>query len=297
MSRITKGLIAYLVIVAVLSGAFIAGVRALGRSGAYLAGFYMLTPALAAVITRAFFYEEKFRDAGLKVGRWQDYLHFWLGGIGIAAVNYLAFTISGAIHWDFSGKAFLAQLDKILAASGQQMPLPEGMAPRAMLLLYTLGGLTIFNIFPGIIFGFGEEFGWRGFLFPALYRIRPWAGFIAGGLIWFLWHLPLSLLAPTVSSYPAVVDALRLLFLALGSIATFTVLAYAYAETGNIFIPSLLHGTVNNASRAFSYWVSLDNQALADISPAVSMIAIVLALYKTGRFKAFEKLEKAGEPS
>ncbi len=297
MSRNTKGLIAYLIIVTLLSGAFIAGARALGRSGAYLAGFYMFTPALAAVITRAFFYEEKFRDAGLKLGRWQDYLYFWLGGIGIAAVNYLAFTIAGAIHWDFSGEAFLAQLDKILAASGQQMPLPKGMTPRAMLFLYTIGGLTIFNIFPGIIFGFGEEFGWRGFLFPTLYRIRPWAGFIVGGLIWFLWHLPLSLLSPAVSSYPAVVDALRILFLALGSIATFTVLAYAYVKTGNIFIPSILHGTINNASRAFSYWVSIDNQALADISLAVSMIIIVLALYKTGQFKAFEKLEKTGEPS
>lgn len=296
MSRDTKGLIAYMVIVAVFSGAFIVSARAPGRSSLYLAGVYMLTPALAAVISRTFFYEKKFRDAGLKTGKWQDYPRFWLAGIGIAVANYLALTASGAIHWDFSGKAFLTQLNNILVASGQEMPLPKGFNPRGMLLLYTMGGLTIFNIIPGFIYGFGEEFGWRGLLFPALYRIRPLAGFVAGGILWFLWSIPLSLLSPAVSSFPPVVDALRLFFLALGSIATFTILAYSYAKTESIFIPSILHGTLNNASRAFSYWISIDNQALADISVAVSMIAIVLALYKVGEFKAFEKLQATKEP-
>lgn len=46
--------------------------------------------------------------------------------------------------------------------------------PQMMLLLYFIGGLTVFNILPGVITGFGEEFGWRGLMFPLMYRIRPW---------------------------------------------------------------------------------------------------------------------------
>jgi hypothetical protein len=39
----------------------------------------------------------------------------------------------------------------------------------------------------------GEEIGWRGFLAPTLYRTRGflWAG-IGTGLIWALWHVPLT---------------------------------------------------------------------------------------------------------
>jgi hypothetical protein len=45
-----------------------------------------------------------------------------------------------------------------------------------MLMIYFVGGLTIFNLVPGIITGFGEEFGHRGFMFPCSTESdRGWA--------------------------------------------------------------------------------------------------------------------------
>lgn len=43
-----------------------------------------------------------------------------------------------------------------------------------------------------VFFALGEEIGWRGFLVPALSRLRgfTWAG-VASGLIWGSWHVPL----------------------------------------------------------------------------------------------------------
>jgi membrane protease YdiL (CAAX protease family) len=70
-----------------------------------------------------------------------------------------------------------------------------------MLLIFFFRGLTIFNILPGIITGFGEEFGHRGFMFLLLYKIKPWVGFVGEGLIWYIWHLPLTLVIPPSTGY------------------------------------------------------------------------------------------------
>jgi len=66
--------IAYLIIIALLSAVFILLMKLLGQKGYYLASLYMLGPAIAAIITRMFFYEKKFKDAHLKLGRVRDYV-------------------------------------------------------------------------------------------------------------------------------------------------------------------------------------------------------------------------------
>lgn len=167
----------------------------LGQQGAYLAQLYMLTPAVAAIITRSFFYRPGFSDASLRFGRLSDYFIFWLASICITGLSYLLFTLLGGITWDFTGQSFLDRLTEQFAAAGQDInaSLPPGLTPKMMLMIYFVGGLTFFNILPGIITGFGEEFGHRGFMFPNLYRIKPWLGIVLGGLIWYAWHWPLAL--------------------------------------------------------------------------------------------------------
>ncbi|MBK6644242.1 MAG: hypothetical protein IPG44_00580 [Anaerolineales bacterium] len=64
-----KSLIAYFLILIALCAAFIVGAKMMGEQGMYLAQGYMLTPALAALITRLFFYEKKFKDANPRFGR------------------------------------------------------------------------------------------------------------------------------------------------------------------------------------------------------------------------------------
>lgn len=43
-----------------------------------------------------------------------------------------------------------------------------------------------------VMFGFGEEFGWRGYLTPKLEKLMPApAAILVTGIIWGLWHAPL----------------------------------------------------------------------------------------------------------
>ncbi len=285
-----KSLIAYFVTLVILCAGFVAGARTLGEQGAYLAQGYMLTPAIAALITRLFFYEPRFKDANFRFGRARDYLKYWLIALGITALSYVIYTLLGAIRWDFSGQVFLDRLGEQFAATGQDITdtLPPGFTPQMMLWIFTIGGLTVFNIMPGLISGFGEEFGHRGFMFPALYRIKPWVGFLVGGLFWFAWHIPISFMMPQAVEVPVWISILNHLILAVGSMCTFAYLAYVYVKSGSIFVASIAHIAMNNAASSFSYFVTLQNQTLANLGLTLTMLIVVAIMIAKKMFASIE---------
>jgi membrane protease YdiL (CAAX protease family) len=289
MWRRHRGLIVYLAVLTAACGGFIWAARALGQTANLVAAFYMLTPALAAAIARAFFHGPRFSDAALRPGPLRRYLWVWLGAVGLVVVQFAAFLASGAMSIDTSGQGFLDQIEQVMPGGAELMlkELPPGMTLQGMLALYALGGLTVFNV-PGTVLGFGEEFGWRGFMFPQLYRIRPWVGFVVGGLIWFAWHVPLSLLAPA-RSIPSALLAIDAVALGIGSIATFAVFAWLFVRGGSIWVPSLFHAVMNNGSRALSYWVRIEHQVAADVLLSAVMVLAVVVLWRTGQLRIFEE--------
>jgi len=292
-------LVIYFIILLVLCTAVIVGAKMLGQQGAYLAQFYMLTPAIAAIITRLFFYEPKFSDANLRFGKLKDYFKFWAISIGITVLSYVLFTAFGAITWDFTGQVFLNRLAGQFAAVGQDMnaSLPPGFTPMTMLMIYFIGGLTIFNILPGIITGFGEEFGHRGFMFPQLYKINAWVGILVGGLIWYAWHLPLALVIPQTTQYPLWQNLLNFIILAIGSVCTFIYLAYVYVKSRSVWVTSLAHIALNNSGMSLSYFAVLQNQILANLGLALTMIIVVAVLYfrkELGIFQGYFQGNTAG---
>lgn len=295
-----KSLVAYFVILAVLCASFVLGAKLLEKQGAFLAQGYMLTPAIAAMITRLFFYKPRFKDASLRLGKIRDYIQYWFLGLVITAVSFVLYTLIGAIRWDFSGQIFLKNLAEQFAASGREISdtLPPGFTPQIMLWIFTIGGLTVFNLIPGLITGFGEEFGHRGFMFPALYRIKPWMGFIIGGLIWFAWHIPLSFLGPQISGQSSWSLILNYFILAVGSVCTFAYLAFIYVKSGSIFVASVAHITLNNAAASLAYFVILQNQVLANLSTTLVMLAVAAFLYsrKMLDFDEISTPTKSGEP-
>ncbi len=116
-----RPLLAYFSLLTILSVALIAAMFCLGEQGVFLFQAYMLSPAIAAIITRALFYESKFKDANLRFGNWRDYLKFWAAGIGITILSYIFFTLLGSISWDFSGASFLENLSKQFDMGGQDI--------------------------------------------------------------------------------------------------------------------------------------------------------------------------------
>jgi membrane protease YdiL (CAAX protease family) len=290
-----KPLIAYLVILVVLCTGFVIGARLMGEQGAYLVQGYMMTPAIAALITRIFFYRPRFQDANLRIGRGRDYLRFWIFGIGITALSYATYTLLGAVHWDLSGQIFLERLGEQFVATGQDInqTLPSGFTPQMMLWIYLIGGLTVFNIIPGMITGFGEEFGHRGFMFPSLYRIKPWVGFIIGGLIVFAWHLPLMLIIPQSDNPSIYSRLLNITLLAVGTIFAHMYLTYVYVNSKSIFVASFAHIVMNNAAASFSYFVIVQDQLLANLGLTLTML-IVVAIIVSKKLLVFDDTTDKG---
>jgi len=274
--------------VTALSGGLILLMRILGQKGFYVGQFYMFTPAVSAVIARLFFYEKGFSDARLNIGRFRHYLRFYGLTLAVVAGCYLAYWIFGAVSWDFTGDTFLSTLGAQMESTGKDInDLPLGLTPKLMLLLFAIGGLTVFNI-PFTISGFGEEFGWRGFMLPLVYRVtRPYKAFLICGLIWFAWHTPLVLVIPQTHHLTAAENSLNAIVLAIGSVATFIFLAYVFAESGSIWVASFVHAVLNNASRSLAYFAVVDNQVLANAALTAVMVVVVLALHATGRLRAF----------
>ena len=290
-----KSLIIYFVILVILCAGFVVGAKVLGEQGAYLAQGYMMTPAIAALITRLFFYKPRFKDANLRFGRAMDYFKFWLIALGITALSYGIYTLLGAIRWDLSGGIFLERLGEQFAATGQNITetLPPGFTPQMMLWIFTLGGLTVFNIMPGLLSGFGEEFGHRGFMFPALYRIKPWVGFFVGGLLWFAWHIPSSFMVPQTVDIPVWTTIINYLLLAVGSICTFAYLAYVYVKSGSIFVSSIARIAMNKAATSLSNFVIVQNQFHANLGLTLAML-VVVAIMVSNRILVFDELSYTG---
>ncbi len=281
----------YFIILFILCSAVILGAKMLGQQGAYLAQLYMLIPAAAAIITRIFFYKPRLSDANLRFGKLSDYFKFWSISICITIVSFILFTLLGSITWDLTGQSFLDRLAEQFAGAGQDInaSLPPGVTPTMMLTIYFVGGLTIFNVVPGIITGFGEEFGHRGFMFPLLYKIKPWVGIVIGGLIWYAWHLPLVLVIPQTTQYPLWQNLLNFIIMAIGSICTFTYLAYIYVKSGSVWVTALSHIAMNNSASSFSYFAVVQNQILANIGLALTMMIVVAILYFNKELEVFAK--------
>lgn len=282
----TRPLIAYFALLILISGGLILAISLLGQKGLYFAQVYMLTPAIAAVITRLFFYEKKFTDAFLGLGKGKHWLQFWLISAVLAAVSYLFFTLFGAVSWDWSGQSFLDRLAEQFAAAGQNIEdtLPPGFTPKSMLILYLIGNLTVFNILPGLITGMGEEFGHRGFMFKLMAEKNLKTALILGGIIWFLWHVPLTFVMPATQEFSTLEWGANSLILAIGSICTHTWLAYVFVKTRSIWIAALAHITFNNVSTALSFFVTIENQTLANTGLVLTMLIVVVAGFWKFRF-------------
>ena len=117
-------------------------------------------------------------------------------------------------------------------------PMPLRIVPILFLQMLFVGGAL------------GEEFGWRGYLFPRIKSLLPlgWATLFLG-FFWSLWHLPLFFIPGTVQS------ALPLWqFLIQNSVMAFYY-TWLYERTrGSILLMIYLHAWANVSAALYPAW-------------------------------------------
>jgi membrane protease YdiL (CAAX protease family) len=182
----------------------------------------MLMVAFSAFLTRVLIERRGFRDAGWNKGKYQWYLAI----LFFCALSWLAPALiawcSNRLQWNW--------------------PLSREEQTVAVL---SLAGFSL-------LAGFGEEFGWRGYLLPRWLAEPRYARavLVAIGLVWGVWHCAIAigpLLRSTLSgtiSWPSSITAFlgSCLQMIGASIALSFIFGALWLKTNSIFLCAFLHG-------------------------------------------------------
>ncbi|MCR5597050.1 MAG: CPBP family intramembrane metalloprotease [Lachnospiraceae bacterium] len=98
----------------------------------------------------------------------------------------------------------------------------------------------------GSVAAFGEEGGWRGYMMPKMIRIfGRTKAFIAGGIVWGLWHAPLTCIGHNFGTdYPGY-PYVGILKMCLMCILLGILLTILTEKSGSVWPAAIMHAVVN----------------------------------------------------
>ena len=252
----------------------------------------MFGPAVACWLLRGPLRHEGFADAGLQfttAGRrigWA-YLAAYLSvplliftGIGLAL-------LTGTQHWALGQNVHIVgrSIADALAKSGTPTPplSPLTLAVTTLVsevaLAFTLG--LPFNM----IFTFGEELGWRGYLLPRLAPLGEAQAAVIVGIVWGLWHAPVIVLDGfNYPGYPWMGVGMMVAF----TIPTSVIFAWLRLRSGSIWPSALAHAALNAQAGFGLLLLSRGNSLLRPpqgVIGIVPLIVFALWLIWTGRLE------------
>ncbi len=147
--------------------------------------------------------------------------------------------LTGAVTVLFRVAEFDPELSLVrdaLAASLETVTLD----PMTIISLQVGAAILIAPLF-NMIFAFGEELGWRGFLLPKLLPLGEWKAIILSNVIWGLWHAPAIVQGLNYPGYPVLGVLMMVVFTVLVGI----ILSWLYLNTRSPWAPALAHGSIN----------------------------------------------------
>jgi uncharacterized protein len=277
MNARTKGIVWYLIIAFGLAWstwelAIRLGVSVLSWQFTICAIPGAFAPAIAAVIVRKWITREGFADAGLslQVRSWRYYLFAWLLPLIVAFVVTAEAITFGLAQPDFSlSRAVVdgAAGHDVASLSG------VGLAIIPQVLLFALVAKPIL---------WGEEFGWRGYLQPRLITKSPEIAALYTGVIWGVWHWPLTLRGydfpdrPIFGSFLLVVLAIFMSY----------IFEWIREKSKTIWAPSLAHASTNSVGGLALLWfggaIAPSTLSLLALAP---LFVVCIVIFVLGRPK------------
>ena len=229
----------------------------------------MLSPGVSAIITKLIF------DRSLKGLGWKPGPAKWLG------LGYLLPILYGAVVY---GIVWLLGLGGFTteAIAGQMAELGMADAPAwQMVAVYMLLMGTIVYVRGGLLYSFGEELGWRGFLFPELHRMTSFTtASLISGVVWALFHLPVMLFSDYNSTAPI---AFQVVVFFISAIANTFVYNWLRAKSGSVWPAVLLHAShnvfVSNVYDPLMARYPLTDFFVTEFGLGLMVINVLMALY------------------
>lgn len=115
-------------------------------------------------------------------------------------------------------------------------------------LLFWIFSAILASLSINALAAFGEEIGWRGYLFNELSKnFNFWEVSIITGVVWGIWHAPLILQGHNYPTYPKLGVLWMIIFCVLYS----PIFNLIRIKSGSVIATSILHGAIN-ATYGFS---------------------------------------------
>jgi membrane protease YdiL (CAAX protease family) len=168
---------------------------------------------------------------------WRWGLLAYLGAPVLALAAAALAAAVGVYHVDLAG---FSGFRAVLHASGaDDLPLPVS----TLVLLQIVQVLVVgwLNVLPAL----AEEWGWRGWLLPALRPLGRWPAILLVGVVWGLWHAPVVLLG---YNYPLEPAPLRLGLMVVFCVVTGSLLGWLRLRSRSVWPCAIGHGFVNAAA-------------------------------------------------
>lgn len=191
-------------------------------------------PALACLIVRRWVTREGFADVGHRLNlrsHWGYYLFAWLSPLAVTAVIVLLALGLNISQPDFSLQQFFQTY----------VPQADAAAIPDHVLIIATWGTLIQAVLVATPVVWGEEFGWRGYLQLRLFAQHPLKAAIATGLIWGVWHAPLTLMGYEQYENPI----LGLLIFPVFTVWLSIIFGWLRLKTQSLWAVCLAHGATN----------------------------------------------------
>lgn len=288
----TKGVIAYLLIAFGISWTIWEISYRLGVSP-IVKGLLMMpavfAPAIATFVVRKWITHEGFADAGLLLNlrKWPYYIVAWLLPLATLACIVILASLFKATKPDFS----FARGIHFLVQAGY----PERFFQYpSLLILYWL-----ISAIPKSLVLFGEEFGWRGYLQLRLFPGAPVLSAVGTGVIWAVWHWPLTFRGFNYPDHPVIgsllVFPVSLIFMSI-------VFGWLRLQSGSVWCSSLAHSATNVIEGGLFILLFGGGGNFLFVSPAgllgwIPMGALSAWIVFTGRLKPADEISTACHPA
>lgn len=225
------------------------GLQSTGMA-AFAVGAGMLFPAVAVLITRLVT-REGFRGALIVPVRfrrtWKWWVLAWFGPSVLVALGAAVYFLVFPADFDPSSSLIKSQMAAQVAQTGLQLTDDQF---RMILVAQIVLGLVAAPVLNAVTC-FGEEWGWRGYLLPKLLdQMGIVPALLVGGVIWGLWHAPMTVLGHNYgvgyAGWPfAGIAAMCVFCVAMG-----VFLSYVTLRSGSCLPAVFGHGALNGFSAA-----------------------------------------------
>jgi membrane protease YdiL (CAAX protease family) len=220
------------------------------------------------VAIRALSGREAFTKAGLRGGRVLDW-PLW------GAAFVLFYGLQAALNALFG----LGERVDVLDVMGSLGVQTGSMAPEVFMLVMTLQTIVV-GAFLGIVMGFGEEYGWRGYLQGQLIKLGKKRGVLLVGLIWGAWHYPVIWMGHNYPGQPLWGTLLMTIYTVLLGF----VLGHVMLKTGSVWLVAFLHALNNQTISFFTIMVYRASDPVLSFNTGVygllTMIPVVYLLLR-----------------